>query len=311
VAQYLKLARLQFVAGGFLIFIFGALLSILAGAPFSLARLLLGYLVVFPAHLSVSFSNDYFDAAVDASGTPNFFSGGSGVLVLQPALRRMARIIAVLLMCISITAGFAYVIIFALPFWFLLLVVAGNLVGWFYSAPPLQFSYHSLGELSAGFTVGFLVPVSGYVAAGGSIDLAWWPLWTILFLYSTAFIVAVAIPDVEADRIGRKLTWAVRFGRKFAYAAVGILFSSASLLLWLADSLVSARLTFSVTCLAYASLLPVAVWLVMVSRVPKTQPQHTAAVRWMITSTIAFLVFANACLLMQAFQTSEVFSLFS
>ena len=299
-AQVLKLARLQFVAGGFLVFIFGAILSVLAGAPFSLARFMLGYLVVFPAHLSVSFSNDYFDAPLDASGTPNFFSGGSGVLVRQPGLRRTARNIAILLILFSIVAGVLYVILFDLSFWFLLLVVAGNLLGWFYTAPPIQFSYRGLGELSAGFTVGFLVPVSGYVAAGGNINLAWWPLWAILFLYSIAFIVAVAIPDVEADRIGRKLTWSVRFGRSFTYTLIGILFSSASLLLLLADRLVRTPLTFGVTWLGYASLLPVAVWVVTILRKPLTQLQHSEAVRWLIMSLIVFLILANTLLLVQA-----------
>jgi 1,4-dihydroxy-2-naphthoate octaprenyltransferase len=38
----------------------------------------------------------------------------------------------------------------------------GNLVGWFYSAPPLRLAYRGLGEFSTAATVGFLVPAMGY-----------------------------------------------------------------------------------------------------------------------------------------------------
>jgi len=59
----LRLARPHFPVAGLLLFVFGAMWAVLWGAPFSLPRLLLGYLIVLPAHLSVSFSNDYFDSA--------------------------------------------------------------------------------------------------------------------------------------------------------------------------------------------------------------------------------------------------------
>jgi 1,4-dihydroxy-2-naphthoate octaprenyltransferase len=79
--KLLQVARPQFLIAGLALFLFGSAWAVLLGAPFSLPRLLLGYLVLLPAHLSISYSNDYFDLSVDKLGKPSLFSGGSGVLV--------------------------------------------------------------------------------------------------------------------------------------------------------------------------------------------------------------------------------------
>ena len=73
--RLLKGARPQFLTAGLALFVFGALRVILLGVPFSLARIHPGYLILLPVHLSISYSNDYFDVAVDRYGKPTFFSG--------------------------------------------------------------------------------------------------------------------------------------------------------------------------------------------------------------------------------------------
>ena len=82
--KLLQIARPQFLISGLALFVFGASWAILLGAPFSLSRILLGYLVLIPAHLSISYSNDYFDVEVDKYDKPTLFSGGSGILVNHP-----------------------------------------------------------------------------------------------------------------------------------------------------------------------------------------------------------------------------------
>jgi len=298
----LKLARFQFVAGGFLVFLFGSALGLLAGAPFSMARLMIGYLVVFPAHLAVSFSNDYYDAAQDGAGTPAFFSGGSGVLVRQPHLKSTALTIAVLLSIISLSAGLFYIVLFRLPLWFFMLVAAGNLFGWVYSAPPVRLASRGLGEVAAGITVGVLVPMSGYAAAAGRIDLAWWPVWLVLFLYNTAFITAVSIPDEDADRFGGKNTWAVRFGTGFAYGIVGVLFAAAVPLFFFIERWVQNPAASALTPLAYPAFLPLVVWLSTTRRKPGSQAAHSNAVFWIITSLIVFLVLTITWMVILALQ---------
>lgn len=79
-AKLLQLARPQFLITSVALFAMGAAWAIILGSPFSLARILLGYLIILPAHLSVSFSNDYFDVEADKHGKPSPLSGGSGIL---------------------------------------------------------------------------------------------------------------------------------------------------------------------------------------------------------------------------------------
>ncbi len=67
-AKLLRLARPQFLISSLPIYFLGALWAILSGAHPLLTRLLLGYLVILLAQLSISFSNDYFDVEVDKLG---------------------------------------------------------------------------------------------------------------------------------------------------------------------------------------------------------------------------------------------------
>jgi 1,4-dihydroxy-2-naphthoate octaprenyltransferase len=57
--------RFPFLAAGFLLYLTGALFAVSTGTPFSLLPFLAGYLVCGSAHLSVSYSNDYFDRHTD------------------------------------------------------------------------------------------------------------------------------------------------------------------------------------------------------------------------------------------------------
>jgi 1,4-dihydroxy-2-naphthoate octaprenyltransferase len=75
--QLIRVARPQFLITGLALFIFGAIWAVLLGTPFVLTKILFGYLVLLPAHLSISFSNDYFDVDVDKYDEHTYFSGGS------------------------------------------------------------------------------------------------------------------------------------------------------------------------------------------------------------------------------------------
>ena len=125
--KLLKIARLQFLISGLALFVFGALWAILLGAPFSLSRILFAYLVLIPAHLSISYSNDYFDVEVDKHDKPTLFSGDSSILVNHPRLRKPALWIAIALILISLVLGIAFRIIYSFPIWFPGFAILGNL----------------------------------------------------------------------------------------------------------------------------------------------------------------------------------------
>jgi len=65
IVKIIKLGRLHFVFGGFLFFCLGALFATLMGAKFSLDQFIFGYTILFAAHISLNYSNDYFDLESD------------------------------------------------------------------------------------------------------------------------------------------------------------------------------------------------------------------------------------------------------
>lgn len=208
----LKMGRFQFVAAGFLLYLVGALSAAFLGSPLDEGRLIVGYLVLFPAHLSVSYSNDYFDRHSDQAGSPGPVSGGSGVLQEHPELAGWARGIALALIAGSLVLGMVFVTLYDINRWFFLFILAGNALGWFYSAPPVRLSGTWLGELSTAITVGLLVPGMGYYVTRGAFDTGFLSLAGPFLFFGYFFIVSVEMPDQDSDRRSGKNTLVARRG---------------------------------------------------------------------------------------------------
>lgn len=210
--KIIRLGRIHFLTAGFLTFTSGALLAGVLTGQFSLDKFLWGYLVLLPAHLSISYSNDYFDWEADHFIKPNLFSGGSGILVENPELRSTSRNIAVGLILISIFLAILFSILYLSPL-FLLLVIFGNLLGWFYSAPPLKLSYRGLGEIAMMIS-GFIIPGLGYLTISGLIDLKFIIFSIPSMLYQFVFILSVELPDRKGDKKAGKNTFVVKYNIK-------------------------------------------------------------------------------------------------
>jgi 1,4-dihydroxy-2-naphthoate octaprenyltransferase len=249
-------ARPQFLVAGLAIFVFGTAWAVLLGAPFSLPRVLLGYLVLLPAQLSVSYSNDYFDVEVDKYDSPNFFSGGSGALVDHPELRQPAKWTAIALISCSLAVGIVFQIVHSFSMLFSGFVLLGNLLGWFYSAPPIKLAYRGLGELAMMFLNGLLIPGMGVLVTSGQMDLDGMLFSVPLMLYGLAFILIVEIPDMEADRLGDKKTWVARKGRGFGFTLIAASFLLATLFFTCFPWLTSRTYALDFRFLGIISLLP-------------------------------------------------------
>lgn len=209
----LRLARPHFLVPGFMLYLMGYLLALLSGIEFSFAKFIFGYLIFGTAHLSVSFSNDYFDRHSDRNSDKTAFSGGSKVLVEHPDLESSALKLAVLLLGSSVIANAFFTVIYGYTLWFFIFGLLGGLLGWFYTAPPVKLTYRGLGELSTTLAVGLLMPGMGYFVASGTIG----PLFQLfifpLSCYGLFFIITVELPDVECDTIGQKKNMLVKWGR--------------------------------------------------------------------------------------------------
>jgi 1,4-dihydroxy-2-naphthoate octaprenyltransferase len=284
------------------LFAFGALWAVLLGAPVYLSRILLGYLVLLPAHLSVSYSNDYFDIDVDKYDKPTIFTGGSGVLVDNPGLRKPAKWIAITLILCSLALGIIYTKMYSFPIWFLGFVVLGNLLGWFYSAPPIRLAYRGLGELSMAISIGLLIPGFGYLVTSGQMN--WDGLLFIvpLTLYGLAFIINVEIPDMESDRLGNKRTWVARKGRGFGFTVIAASFLLATLFFLCFPWLTPRIYPIDFRILGILSLMPLTAGCIGLLRRPIEKRSATRAVN-AIMITIAAL-----CFLMDGYMVYLVFS---
>jgi 1,4-dihydroxy-2-naphthoate octaprenyltransferase len=262
------------------------------GAPFYLPRILLGYLVFLPAHLSISFSNDYFDVDADQHGKPTLFSGGTGILVNHPGLRNPAKWVAISLILCSLALGVLFQIMYSTPIWFLGLVLLGNLLGWSYSAPPLRLAYRGLGELAMVFSIGLLIPALGYLATSGHIN----PdglLFTIpLMLYGLAFILSVENPDMESDRLGNKRTWVARKGRSFGFSLTGASLLLATLFFFCIPWLTSRTYPVDFHILGILSLLPLGAGLFGLLKRPVEKLPATRVVYGILIAFAAFCILA-------------------
>jgi len=288
ITKMLRVARLQFLICGMALFAFGALWAILLGAPISLSRILLGYLVLLPAHLSISYSNDYFDVDVDKYDKPTVFSGGSGVLVDHPELRKPAKWTAIILILCSLALGIVFLIVYSFPIWFLGIVLLGNLLGWFYSAPPIRLAYRGLGELSMAVSIGLLIPGFGYLVTSGQINMDGLLFIIPLTLYGLAFILNVEIPDMESDRLGNKRTWVAQKGRVFSFTVIAASFLLATLSFLSVPWLTSRNYPVDFRILGILSLIPLAAGCIGLRRRPIEKRSATRVVNVIMIAIAAF-----------------------
>lgn len=196
-----------------MLYVMGYLLALLSGVDHDLTKFVFGYSIFGTAHLSVSFSNDYFDRKADRNSVKTAFSGGSKVLVTNPEMENLALKIAIGLLSVSVIANVLFTVIYGYSFWFFIFGLLGGLLGWFYTAPPLKLVYRGLGELATIIAVGLLMPGMGYFVASGTIGPLFQALILPLGCYGLFFIMTVELPDVESDTESHKKNFLVKWER--------------------------------------------------------------------------------------------------
>ena len=220
----IKLGRLRFLWLGFSLYLLGTLLALASGAAFGLDRFIFGYVVLMTGHLSVHYSNDYYDYEADSRTKSGTLSGGSGILPKHPELRPFARWFGLSLAVLSVVLGIIFTIVFAFPLTYLGFTIFGNLLSWYYTAPPVRLAYRGFSELATMTAVGFLMPAIGDFTQFG---MAFSPLFLVclvpLLLYSLSFIVNVEVPDMEGDLAGGKRNFVARNGRAAGFMVIGLL----------------------------------------------------------------------------------------
>ncbi len=212
----IRMGRFRFLLCGLALYCVGALYARAAGAHVSLSQSIWGYVILMLGHLSVSYSNDYYDFEADRKGAQTPFSGGSGTLQDYPELRPWALRIALALIATSVLAGTGFVLWYSFSYWYIPAILIGNLIGYFYSAPPLSLSYRGWGEVATAISAGAIVPLAGYACANGQPSYAIAGFVPVALCYGALFILTVELPDVEEDRASGKKTYVVRKGQQSA-----------------------------------------------------------------------------------------------
>jgi 1,4-dihydroxy-2-naphthoate octaprenyltransferase len=277
VLAFLKLGRLEFLGGGFLLYGLGAAI---AGPPIEVGRYLLGQAAVTAFQLMTHYANDYFDYEADcANTTPTRWSGGSRVLPAGTLPRYVALVAALVLAAIGIAVTVAIAVTGASLAAATLAVVF--VLAWSYSAPPLRLCASGLGELDTALVVTVLVPWLGFhlQAEGGSAQLA---LSIVpLALLQLAMLIAIELPDAAGDVATGKRTLVVRLGVTHAsrlYVAI-----TAAAFLWPAVAYgagVPGRVA-----IAMAAPAPLAIW--QIARSDHTDPAAYERLTWIAVGLFA------------------------
>ena len=209
-------------------------------------RAAVSVLLAILAHAAANVLNDYHDAlnGADAANRTAIspFTGGSRLIQNGEVSVRDTGRLAAALLAVVVPAGIALAA-FSGP-GLLVIGLAGLLLGWAYSAPPLALMKRGLGELTVGASWSLLVIGGDYVQRAGFSAL---PLAASLGL---ALLVADILlingfPDAVSDASVGKRTLVVRLGPAAAarlYRTVALLAHGALLACVIAGVLPTAAL---------------------------------------------------------------------
>jgi len=230
--KVLRVIRLHIIIGGALAFSIGALLAIIEGGIFRFEIVAFGYATVFFGDLSTHFSNDYFDVEIDEQSEKRKFFGGSKILVGNPRLRLLSRNISISLLVFSNVIAAVSVFFLNAPIELFIIMFFANLIGWFYSAPPVRLISRGIGELAVAWVTGFVIPGVGYLSLRNQFDAAFLYLSIPFMMYGFILSLSLHVPDSTSDaRIGKN-TLSVRSGPQQILRIILILSTLASVALF-------------------------------------------------------------------------------
>jgi len=178
---------------------------------FSVGLAALTLLGAVAVHLGLNVTNDIFDtlSGVDAVNfTPTKFSGGSRVLQYGLVNMRQMVALAAVFYAIAIIVGLLLVAISGLGL--LWLGVAGILISYFYTAPPLRLVHRGLGELCVALGFGPIMVLGAYFVQTRQYALRPLVLSIPVAIFVMLILYANEVPDRFADAKAGKRTLVVR-----------------------------------------------------------------------------------------------------
>ena len=178
-------------------------------------------------HAGINVFNDYYDAlnGTDGMNTERIypFTGGSRFIQNEVMTLAEARGLGLVLFAISSLIG--VVLMLHAGFGLLWLGLAGLVVGWAYSAPPLALNSRGLGEFSVALGFGLMMPLGADFVQRQGFDAL--PLLAGLpyALLAANLLYINQFPDRKADAAAGKRHWVVRLApeqARWGYLVLGL-----------------------------------------------------------------------------------------
>ncbi|MFM2318519.1 MAG: hypothetical protein RLZZ215_1140 [Pseudomonadota bacterium] len=255
------------------------------GYSLQMGLFILAMLAILLLHAGVNVMNDYYDEqnGTDRLNTERIypFTGGSRFIQNQILSAKQTLYFAWGLLGIAILLGLGLVWQTGSGlFW---IGGIGCLIGWGYSAPPLQLNSRGLGEPAVALCMGSLIPLGAWYVQ--TQQLAWYPcvISLPLGLLVMNILLINQFPDAKADAASGKYHWVVRLG---AVPAAWIYATNVVLALVILVGLIKSQLLPS---LALISLLPLGLAMsaaVLVKRYALEPARLRSAIKMTIASAI-------------------------
>lgn len=210
-ARYLLATRPPFLLATIVPVLLGLALVQAHGVSLHWGHALLSLVAAALLHAGVNVLNDYYDArnGTDAINRERLFPFTGGSRMIQNGVlseREMGMYGAGLMLAVLAIGLYLVTAAGALLFW---LGLAGVVLGWAYSAPPLSLNSRGLGELTV--MLGFaLLPAGAYAVQAQSVPLTVWLASVPSGLLIANLLYINQFPDRAADRAVGKHHWVAR-----------------------------------------------------------------------------------------------------
>lgn len=212
--RYWLAVRPGFLAASIVPVLLGTAAAAYQGATINSLLLLACIIGIALVHAGVNVLNDYYDEqnGTDRRNVQRIFPFTGGSRFIQNGVLRVDEtfVYGVLLLLVATVLGLGLAWVSGAGL--LWIGVAGFLLGWGYSAPPLQLNSRGFGELAVALGFGVLTPLGAWFVQTG--EMAIYPVLVGLpmALLVMNILVINQFPDREADAASGKHHWVVRLG---------------------------------------------------------------------------------------------------
>lgn len=174
----------------------------------------------FLVHLCTNLANDLFD---HMSGADAGLSIGGSRVIQQGTISPASLVRALLLLYGLAACGGLYILLATKLWWLAAYMIFAFCSSLFYTAPPIRYGYHGLGEVFVFLNMGPLMVSGAYAVQSGGLTTD-----VMLLSIPTGLMVALilyyqSLPDIETDRRTGKHTLSSLLSRSGAIAGFRLL----------------------------------------------------------------------------------------